>query len=384
MVTTPGLEVNPARACYLGTMPMVAGLPAGGGPAMVVAIILLLAFLILLHEAGHYLAARSVGVPVRQFGIGFGPALWSRTWAGTRFRLNLIPFGGYCDLSLEGEEDADGMPRDALEGRSVPVRMWVMVGGILFNVIGGWLCLTTQLALQGIPRTTPLDIEREGIVIQQVASDRARAAGLKDGDRVLAVGGNRLRAIEDFGKALKPRAGASISLEVRRTEGTLTATRSLIVTPDANGKLGVAISPPADVRYVPADGVTELVAAATKRTWDISLTMVQGLGMLVTGKLPLETVGGPVAIVHLGSRMVHNLVQILFFAALINLNLAVVNFLPLPALDGGRLLLLLVEAVLRRPLPRRLEGTIHSVGMAAMLGLIALITLKDVLDLFRS
>ncbi|MBM3259999.1 MAG: RIP metalloprotease RseP [Candidatus Sericytochromatia bacterium] len=370
-------------------MPMVPGVPAGGGPAMVLAIVLLLALLILLHEAGHYLAARSMGVPVRQFGIGFGPALWSREWAGTRFRLNAIPFGGYCDLSLppaEGKEETEddgGMPRDALEGRSIPVRMWVMIGGIVFNTIGGWLCVVAQLGLQGIPHATPRDIAREGIVIQQVASARAREAGLQDGDRVVGVAGKPFKAIEDFGSGLLPYAGATVSLEVRRTTSGRDATLSLTVFPDARGKLGVAISPPMDIRYTPAGDLLELLRASGSRTVDIAISMVKGLGMLVTGKLPLDTVGGPVAIVHLGSRMVHDLAQYLFFAALINLNLAVVNFLPLPALDGGRLLLLAIEAVVRRPLPRRLEGTIHSAGMVAMLGLIALVTLKDILELFR-
>ncbi|MEB3237744.1 MAG: site-2 protease family protein [Candidatus Sericytochromatia bacterium] len=369
-------------------MPMVPGVPAGGGPAMVLAIILLLALLILLHEAGHYLAARSVGVPVRQFGIGFGPALWSREWAGTRFRLNAIPFGGYCDLSLppaEGKEDddEDAWPGDALEGRSIPVRMWVMVGGIVFNVIGGWLCVLAQLGLQGIPHATPRDIGREGVVIQQVASARAREAGIKDGDSVLAIAGKPLTAIEDFAAGLGPHAGATVSILVRRAAGTGTATLSLTVSPDDRGKLGVAISPPVDIRYTPAADGLELLRTSGERTWSIATTMIRGLGMLVTGKLPLDTVGGPIAIVHLGSRMVHDLAQYLFFAALINLNLAVVNFLPLPALDGGRLLLLAFEAIVRRPLPRRLEGTIHSVGMVAMLGLIAIVTLKDILELFR-
>ena len=378
-------------------MLMAPGPFPGGSPATVVAVIVLLALLILIHEAGHYLAARSCGVPVRQFGIGFGPALVSWMWHGTRFRLNAIPFGGYCDLSVDApasvapegtvdeaeDADRDDIPRDALEGRGTGVRLWVMAGGIVFNLLGGWLFVMAQMSLQGIPDPRPQDIRTEGILVQQVLGAPARKAGLRTGDHILGMDGRAFSRIEDFGQRLARRPRPAVTLVVRRETATGTATLSLEAEPDASGKIGVGISPPVDMHFRPVDGPLQLVRESVLRTGQIVSSMVHGLVMLFSGGLPLDSVGGPVAIVHMGSRMVRDLAQYLFFGALISLNLAIVNFLPLPALDGGRILLLLVEMVIRRPLPRRIESTIHSVGMTALLALIGLVTLKDILGLLQ-
>lgn len=354
---------------------------------MVVGIIALLAVLIFLHELGHFLAAKSLKIPVKQFALGFGPAIWARQWGETQYRVNWLPLGGYCafaDDQTDDEETRTTEPHAYLRNRPLWQRAIVVSAGVFANVVIAWFVLVVQTGVSGVPTPVMLDTAKEGVLITNIVSKTAKEAGLKEGDRVFAIDGRKLESVEDFRTHVQKRPDSDVVLTVKRGPEVDTA-KELQIKAHANkdGKLGVGIAQPQKLTYRQVSGPVELLVEGTKQTWRITSMMGQGLWMLATGKLPLDMVGGPIAIVHMGATTVKGFDQFCMFAAMISLDLAIINFLPIPGLDGGHILFILFEAIFRRPLPRRVEETILQTGLLLLLGLGMLLIFKDIFTLAR-
>lgn len=337
--------------------------------------ILVLGVLIAIHEAGHFLAAKSLKIPVRQFAIGFGPRIIGFQWRETECRLNWIPLGGYCAFADDQQEEpvegvTEDLPPEAyLRNRPIWQRTWVVSAGVVFNFVSAWLILFGSNLGMGIP--TGNQVVSAKVIMPGTPAQRA---GVQPGDQFVQVAGEPVKQFEGFRERLKKFKGQEITLQLRRGGELLTVQ----ATPDAEGRLGFQPSQRAE-RRAPA-GLLEAFSAANDQ--QIKYTVLLGNALWSLFSAPSEMMdktGGPVAIVAMGDQVYQdNPWLLLDFAVFLSIELAIINLLPLPALDGGHLVLLAVEKLRRRPLPRAVEERILVAGFILIMGLGMLLILKDI------
>lgn len=334
--------------------------------------LLVLGVLIAIHESGHFLAAKSIKVPVRQFAIGFGPRIFGFSWGETECRLNWIPLGGYCAfLDDEEEGKVEGDPSDPrlLRNRAIWQRTWVVSAGVIFNFVSAWLILLGSNMSLGVPTGHQL------VGVKMVlAGTPAQKAGLQSGDSIVALA---KQPFEDF-KGFKERLG-----QYREKPTTVAILRNghpmeLAVVPTKDGTLGFQPSIRAE-RQPPASFVAATIAATDQQIK--FTTMLSGaLYQLFSAPVSmLDKTGGPVAIVAMGDQVYQDDPWLLLeFAVILSIELAIINLLPLPALDGGHLVMLVLEKLRGRPLPRRIEERIMVSGFIMIMGLGMLLICKDI------
>ncbi|TSC79401.1 MAG: regulator of sigma E protease [Candidatus Peregrinibacteria bacterium Gr01-1014_25] len=361
------------------------------------AFVVLLTLLILIHELGHFAVARLAGVTVEEFGFGLPPRVKTiARWRGTLFSLNWIPFGGFVRLKGESAlSPAERRQPGNFSAASIPARIAILLAGVAMNFflaivlllvgfsIGRWIPTYTSLPeMQAAADRGEIHLTL-GVVIDEVASDgTAATAGVPTHAFVLAVDGTSVKTPEDVVALQSGKKRVTYTLAPSEGE-----TRDVLV-PLAAGKAGIVLRTAprelsADRRPLP-----EAFLLAMRETRVVTTQTVRGVGHLVesllgTGVVP-EGITGIVGI----ARLTHASVQegflvYLRLVALLSLSLAVLNVLPFPALDGGRILFVLFEAVFRHPIARRIELGVNSVGFVLLLLLILFVTFYDVLRLFR-
>ncbi len=323
--------------------------------------VLSLGFLVLLHEAGHFLVARACRMRVEVFSVGFGPALLSYRGKQTEYRLSMVPLGGY--VRIAGMSYADFPPDDPAGFHARPAwqRALVLVAGPALNWVFAFVLLTT-LYVVGFRVGTGQP------VIAEVRGRAAAAAGLLPGDRVLEVDGEVVSSWGELTRALGVHRGTPAELTVLRNDVQL----ALVARPGTDGRLG--ITPESRILQFPFGESVQLAAGKTTE-------LVAGmLGMLRDGLLGRSAVEliGPVGIVTETVEAVRKDFLALFLILVqISLALAVMNLLPLPALDGGRLAFVLVGALRRRPLDLRVETVVHALGVLVLLGVVAVVSFTE-------
>lgn len=343
-------------------------------------VVLVLALLIAFHEFGHFICAKSLGVPVKIFSIGFplgSKPLLSFRWGETDVQLNPLPLGGFCAfMDDENKDDQDELvdyqPGDKrfLKNRKIWERAIIISGGVVANMIVAYFILFGLVLGTGVPDPS----QPGGVVVGAVLENSpAAAAGIKMGDQIQSIDGKKVAHVEAMQEQIKQSKGQPVTVVVKRLNETL----SFKAQPSDKGTIGVQIS---DVlRKRPVSGIAEAIT----RSWSDLLAMFAllagALAKLISGALPLNQVGGLVEVVHMGSKVSQTgFTQLMYFAALISVELAILNILPIPALDGGHLLLLIIEALRGKPLPRKVEESMHYVGFIVLLGLGVLLIFKDV------
>ena len=314
------------------------------------------------------ISAKLTGVRVNEFALGMGPKIFGFTRGETKYSLRAIPFGGYC--ALEGEDDDSEDPR-AFGNRPARIRALVLFAGSLMNVLLAIVLLSMVIFSVGLPTR----------VLSSVGEETpAFADGLRAGDELLSINGMAVEGWEDIAPILSGIANSesagdtSLTLEVAR-DGSKHIIRTHFYT-DENGSLKLGISP----KFGRSFGFFfKSFGYGAQATVMMGKMMYEVLGQLVSGKAGIDQLTGPVGIVvTVGDTARHGFVYLLQLTALISLNLGIVNLLPFPALDGGRLIFLLIRKVTGKAITNEIEGRVHLIGIIVLFGFMALITLQDI------
>jgi membrane-associated protease RseP (regulator of RpoE activity) len=341
----------------------------------------ILAGLIVVHEAGHFFAATWQGIRVSGFSIGFGPALIERRRRGVLFALRAIPLGGF--VAFPDDEEDSTIPADdpdLMRNRPLAQRALVIAAGVIANLLLAWTVLLAQGLVLGIPSgfsTIP------GVVVAAVQPGQAAAgSGLQPGDRIVAVDGTPLaggqEAVMALVQRIKDAPGRSLRLQADRNGTTVT----LPLTPTDSGgigRIGAQLQPNGSESFRAPSSPLEPILQANHDFIALTGRTVAGFGTLLThfGETASQ-VSGPVKIVEMGASLASQGGSSLFlFTALISINLAVLNALPLPLLDGGQFALLLLEGVRGRPLADRYQMAFMQSGFVFLVGLSLVLIVKD-------
>ena len=346
--------------------------------------ILLFSLLIFLHELGHFVAAKLSGVRVNEFSMFMGPAIWKKQKGETLYSIRCIPVGGYC--AMEGEDGGSDDPR-SFDRASWWKRLIILAAGSLMNFLTGLVLLGIFFGPDQqfiMPVVTQIE---EGCSI-------AGEDGIREGDRILEVDGEKIYVYSDFQMILDLNGGENHDLVLLR-DGQRVELKDFAMVkgefPNEDGSTSLRYG--FSFSLVPAS-FTETV----KYVWNSALDMVRmvrlSLKMLLTGQAGIRDVGGPVMIVQQMTQVAeasattyYAIMNLVYFGAFIAINLAVMNLLPIPALDGGRIVCLLittlVEASTHEKINPKYEGYLHGVGMILLLALMALIMFKDIFVLVK-
>jgi membrane-associated protease RseP (regulator of RpoE activity) len=357
----------------------------------VLQVIAVLALLIFVHELGHFLAARLQGIYANRFSIGFGPILWKYQGSQTEYALRALPLGGFVGFP-DDDPDCDIPPNDPnlLGNRPLLDRAIVISAGVIANLVFAYLVLVLQLGIVGLP--SGFDYQ-PGVVVPELANPNSVAAqaGIKAGDLIISVQGKPLAAakesISQLRDAIEANPNQPLQLEVQRNNQRL----SLSVTPkpdekdQGKGKIGVVLNPNGTLLYKRPSNPLEILTLAADEFQRIVVLTVQGFGQLISHfDKTANQVAGPVKIVAEGAKIAKNNAANLFsFAALISVNLAIINILPLPALDGGQLIFLLFEGLRGKPIPTHIQDGVMQTGLVLIMGLGIFLIIRDTANLIQ-
>jgi len=353
----------------------------------VLATIAVLALLIVVHELGHFAAARLQGIHVNRFSIGFGPSLLKYQGSETEYAIRAFPLGGYVGFP-DDDPDSPIPPDDPnlLRNRPVLDRAIVISAGVIANLVFAYFLLVGQSATIGFQNIQ----YQPGVLVPQVIAEEnsaAARAGIKAGDIILSVNDQELgaspEALNFLRKKIQNSPNVTLQMTVER-EGT---TIPIKITPqsdqDGKGKIGVMLAPNGEIIRQRASNIMEAFSAGAREYQKIAQLTARGFWQLVSNfGENAEQVAGPVAIVAVGAELARSDLGNLFqFGALISINLAIINILPLPALDGGQLAFLLIEGVRGKPLPNKVQESIMQTGLVLLLSLGVFLIVRDTVNL---
>jgi len=342
----------------------------------IIVFILILGLLIFVHELGHYVAARLTGVKVEEFAMGYPPRLFAVKRGETEYSINLLPLGGFCKLL--GEEDPSE-PRSLASKRPL-VRLFVLGAGSFMNAV-------LPIVLLSIAFMIPRQVVLGDVRIEEVAPNSPAAeAGIEKGDTILSINGQSVGNIGDLIYDTHLSLGEETTLEIEGVDGSQ-KTVTLVPRwdpPEGEGAMGVSLKLVNTYEISESDPFWEAVPKSATTLWDtFELLRNEVRSWFAKGTAP--QVGGPVAIFQLtGEASEAGPSYLLQFAAFLSLNLAIINMFPLPALDGGRIVFVLLEVARRgKRVSARTEGFVHLIGFAMLIGLMIVITYVDILRVIR-
>jgi regulator of sigma E protease len=329
--------------------------------------IVLLGLIIFVHELGHFLSAKLMGVRVLKFSLGFGPKLIGKKYGDTEYLISSIPLGGYVKMLGEssGEELQEKEKIFAFNYQPVWKRFIIVFLGPLFNLVFA-IVIFFFVFSYGIPVLLP----EVGDVLPQSPAERA---GLMKGDTVISIDGSQVTQWDEMTKIIHTSPGRSLNLKIKRKSEVVT----LSVIPEkkriqdlfGQGKeVGLIGIKPSGNTFIKKSDLTESLTNAVSRTWEIAVLTMVSIVKLIQRVIPMETIGGPILIVQMaGEQASLGVLNFFIFMAIININLGILNLLPIPILDGGHILFLGIEAVRRKPLEEKFINIAQRVGLALIL-----------------
>ena len=326
-----------------------------------IAIVFVFGLLVLVHEFGHFITAKKTGMRVDEFAIGFGPKIWSRQKGETVYSVRSIPLGGFNRIAgMEKDMDEDAGDR-AYWARPVWARMIVILAGSVMNFILPFLIFAGIFFFNGIQ--TPIN---------------ERQAGLKMGDKIISINGEPVDSWTNFVEKVQGEDGKVLSVEFVRDNETMTT--SVVPKYDEQAKRAlIGVTAPVQTQSV---GFIDSIVLAFATVINIIYQMYSALVGMITGSVAAE-LSGPVGVAQMTSQAAHlGIVPLLQFAALLSLNLGIINLLPIPALDGGHFVVLLVEALRGKPIEAKYVRVVQMAGIILLLSLMFFATAQDLGRLF--
>ena len=341
----------------------------------IVLALLVFGFLIFIHEFGHYIFARIFKVKINEFSIGMGPKLvwYDSKKTGIRYALSMFPIGGY--VAMAGEDDESEDP-NSFDKKPAWQRFIITAAGAAVNLIVGFLIVTILVGIVPVGDTTVANFYTKEQTGFEISSEDS---GLKVGDVVTRVDGKRVTILDELSYEIMRRGTKPLDITVIRNGEEITVPDVVFPGMTEEGQsFGMM-----DFQVLPVErSFGNLMSHALKKSVLTVRMCWESIYDLFTGRYTLEAVSGPVGIsTAIGDAAKHGTASVLNIAALISINLGFMNLLPIPALDGGRLITLLVEMITRKRLPRKLEGMINAIGLSLLLLLSFVIMIKDVFSL---
>jgi regulator of sigma E protease len=343
--------------------------------------LILLGILIFVHEFGHFLFAKLMGVKVLKFSLGFGPKVFGKKCGETEYLLSSVPLGGYVKMLGEdqGDEISDADRERAFSSQPVWKRLLIVFSGPLFNVLFATVIFVV-LFLTGVPSLLPE-------VGEVVPDSPAAHAGLATGDRIAEINGIPITHWDDVTEIIHESPGKRLRVTIKRGHGELTLeiTPEKKVTPNIFGEnkaVGLIGIKPSGKTFTEKEALSGALVQAFKRTWDIAALTVISIIKLIQRVLPADTIGGPILIFQLaGQQASQGLMNFFAFMAIISINLGVANLLPIPILDGGHVLFLGIEVIRRKPLSDKAIMAAQRVGLVIIITLMVFAFYNDIMRL---
>lgn len=356
----------------------------------IIIFIFTLLILVVIHELGHFLMAKKFGIKVEEFGFGIPPKIWGKKIGETLYSLNLLPLGGF--VRLLGEDDP-GAPINSRDFRAKPVsqRIIVVIAGVTMNLLLAWAIFYSILIYQNFKIIYPT--LEPAVYVGFLEKDfPAEKSGINIGDRILKVDNKDVKTIETARNFIKEKKGNPVTLTLSDIDGNNQKIISVIPKPIDKGDflIGVGFSPLAIKQYKTP---TEKLFSGITYSWNLTKLTFNGFGKLIsdliTGnfKTASQSVSGPVGLANMSNDILSSgksaLPFYLWFVGVISLTLSIFNVLPIPALDGGRLLFLVIEATFKKKVREDIEMKVHQIGFAILLSLALLVTYSDISKLFH-
>lgn len=331
-----------------------------------VAIIIFL-IVIMFHELGHFLAAKSVGIKVNEFAVGMGPAIWKKQKGETLYALRALPLGGFC--AMEGEDDESSDPRSF--DRATPgARFKTIFAGPFVNLVIAALCFIIFLMMTGKPQP---------VIEGFTPNSPLQEAGAQVGERITSINGMGIDSYDQMvakiqsDSAKKPLQGLKLVLSSSSGEA-----RQITVMPVKEGERYLIGIRPTHTR-----NFFDAVVSGITMVGSLFIQLFHVLGRLLTGKLSLNNISGPIGVVmQIGESTKQGLSMVIFYTGYISLNLGFFNLLPIPALDGSKLILIIIEKLRGKPLNKTVETRVTIAGFLMLISLIVLVSIKDIMRIF--
>lgn len=336
--------------------------------------ILVFGFLIFIHEFGHYIFARIFKVTITEFSIGMGPKLlwYDSKKTGIRYCLSAVPFGGY--VAMVGEDGESDDP-NAFSKKPAWQRLIIIVAGAAINIIAGVIAIMILASIIDIGGTTVAAFPETGYEISSADS------GLMEGDEIIRVDGKRVRILDELSYEIMRKGHEPVDVTVIRDGKEITLENVVFPTDKEQGQIFGMM----DFQvYRIEKNFFKVIGYSLSKSVLIVRMCWESIIDLITGRYTVAAVSGPVGISQvIGEAANQGATSLLSIVSLISINLGVMNLLPVPALDGGRMVMILIEMITRKKVPANIEATINAVGLAILLGLSAIIMIKDVIGLFN-
>lgn len=346
----------------------------------IIIFLLVLSVLVFVHEFGHFITAKKSGIRVDEFGFGFPPRLFGIKKGDTIYSVNLIPLGGF--VRIKGEDGSGKSDPDSFAAKSIGRRMVIILAGVIMNVVLTAVLLSIG-ALVGMPRVIDGEIRFGKVrdaqiqVVSILPGSPAERAGIETGDVIISANGKEYIEVEELRAHISANSAVNFKLKRNGQELELSASTELLPQVARVG-IGVGLLKTGIVSYpwyiAPWKGVSETGFYIK----EITFAFGRILGDLFLGQPVSVDLSGPVGIAVIAGKVARlGFIHLLQFAALLSINLAFINVLPFPALDGGRMLFLAIEGAFRKPVSRKVEAIIHNIGFVILIMLVLLVTYRD-------
>ncbi len=361
----------------------------------IILFIVILGTLVLVQELGHFIAAKRSGIRVDEFGIGFPPRLFSKTIGETKYSLNLFPLGGFVKIFGEnpGLESADSKDSArSMVNKPRYIQAWVIVAGIVFNFLFAWVILSFGF-MAGMPYSVDDSayasrVKNPELTITQVLpKSPAEIAGLKPGDKITELAAGKLSknnpSVKEAQDIIADHEQVSV-VYARGSEVKKTTIRGVTGIVGSRRAIGVSLDVTGVLQLPPLQAVYMGITTTVSLTAETALGMFNLIKNIFIGQANFSQISGPVGIVGVvRDANALGFAHLVSLAALISINLAVINFLPLPALDGGRLFFLIIEAIKRSPIKAEVANIANGIGFALLILLMAVVTYHDIVRLIH-